>query len=235
MNGFYKIGYDRAFSCPTARSSVELQSAFDGLLHSDQPLSGLDDLIWQSLRDGADSSDHPWNLGAFSTIDSAHPQFPRPECRKVVLRHADQQRRTIDFYTDVRSDKIRQLNSGHSPALACWLFYEATTKIQLRLDGMAEVIDGEQADEVWKQTAADSRASYLSIDPPGERVNDPLPPSTADRFVTQEVSERGRKNFRIVRTTVRHADWLYLRRQGHVRSMIDYDASGAIDAFWVVP
>nr|WP_286178068.1 pyridoxamine 5'-phosphate oxidase family protein [Rhodopirellula sp. JC639] len=187
------------------------------------------------MRGGAESSQHPWNLGAFSTIDPRDASSPHPKCRTVVLRHADPSRHAVDFYTDVRSDKVRQLSAAGSPAPACWLFYDPASRIQLRLDGMAEVIDGQQADDVWQQTTADSRASYLSIRPPGERVNDPQPPSTADRFVTAEESERGRQNFRIVRTTVRHADWLYLRRQGHVRSAINYDASGGIDAFWVVP
>ncbi|WP_197455701.1 PNPOx family protein [Stieleria neptunia] len=212
-----------------------LQAAFDLLLRSDQPLVELDDLVWQSLRAGANSSDHPWNLGAFSTIDSAHPQFPRPDCRTVVLRHADQQRRTIDFYTDVRSDKIRQLNSGHSPALACWMFYEASTKIQLRLDGTAEVIDGVQADQAWEQTPLVSRSAYLSLRRPGDRFDGPQPPDTGDRTVSQAESERGRANFRIVRTTVRQADWLYLRRQGHVRATIGYGIDGKSDVSWVVP
>ncbi|QEG02664.1 pyridoxamine 5'-phosphate oxidase [Stieleria maiorica] len=214
---------------------MTLSLAFDRLLQSDQPLDGLDALIWNTLLGGAESSQHPWNLGAFSTTDLQRGAIPQPKCRTVVLRHADPRRHAVDFYTDVRSDKVRQLNAAGSPAPVCWLFYDPASKIQLRLDGAAVVIDGDQADEVWRQTTPDSRASYLSIRPPGERVNASQPPSTADRFVTREESERGRENFRIVRTTVRHADWLYLRRQGHVRSAIDYDASGGIDAHWVVP
>ncbi|WP_372898033.1 pyridoxamine 5'-phosphate oxidase family protein [Stieleria sp.] len=214
---------------------MAISSAFDQLLQSDQPLAELDALIWKTLCGGAESSQHPWNLGAFSTIDLPDGTIPHPKCRTVVLRHADPPRRAIDFYTDMRSDKIEQLNALGSPAPVSWLFYDPASKIQLRLDGTAEVIDRDQADEAWRQTTPDSRASYLSVRPPGERVNNPQPPSTADRFVTREESERGRENFRIVRTTVRHADWLYLRRRGHVRSVIDYEAAGGIDAYWVVP
>ncbi|MDV6032929.1 MAG: hypothetical protein F9B45_23155 [Phycisphaera sp. RhM] len=212
-----------------------LRATFDRLLQSDRPLVEMDDLIWQSLRNASDSSNHPWSLGAFSTIDSAHPQFPRPECRTVVLRHADQDRRTIDFYTDVRSDKIRQLNSGHSPALVCWMFYEPSTKIQLRLDGTAEILDGTQADRAWEQTPLQSRSAYLSLRRPGDHVDGPRPPDTSDRTVSQAASERGRANFRIIRTTVLRVDWLYLRDAGHVRAVIDYAPQGAGDVSWVVP
>ena len=212
-----------------------LNASFDLLLRSDLPLGGLDDLIWKNLVDGAESSTHPWNLGSFSTIWHEDGSSPRPQCRTVVLRDANQTRRSIDFYTDVRSEKIRQLIAGKSFASVSWLFYESKTKIQLRFDGHAEVIDGDEADAIWQHTALDSRASYLSIRPPGERVDEIQPPSTDDRMVSKNESERGRANFRVVRTQVQRIDWLYLRRGNHVRATIDYHGDGRPDSCWVIP
>jgi len=65
--------------------------------------------------------------------------------------------------------------------------------------------------------------------------SDRQPPDTSDRIVTAAESERGRDNFRIIRTTVRHVDWLYLRRGAHVRAHLDYQASPHESCRWVVP
>lgn len=215
--------------------NVTLSSSFDLLLDSPQPLRELENLIWQHLQAAAGSSDHPWNLASFSTIDSGNDAVARPKTRTVVLREVDHGSLTVDFYTDVRSEKVRQVSRAREASPVSWLFYERSTKIQLRLDGHAEVINDERADAAWMRTTPDNRASYLSIRPPGERHDDPHPPATDDRFVPVAQSSRGRTNFRIIRTTIQHVDWLYLRNQGHVRATIDYDTADEVDVVWVVP
>jgi hypothetical protein len=204
-------------------------------MESKHPLSGLDSLIWQSLTAGAESSNHPWNLGFLSTIDGFSRDSVRPRTRTVVLRDANRQSLTIDCHTDVRSGKVRQLTAQSQPSPVSWLFYEASTKIQLRLDGVAEVVNDDEADRAWQRTMLETRSSYLSIRTPGERSDGDQAPETDDRFVSQAASERGRANFRIVRMHVIHADWLFLRREGHLRAKIDYDAEGKADVYWVVP
>ena len=214
---------------------MQLQSAFDRLLRATEPLSGLDALIWQSLATGSNSSKHPWNLGSLATLEHSRDALARPKCRTVVLRRADRHLLTIDCHTDVRSAKVRQLGSNINASSASWLFYDTTSKIQLRLEGVTEVIDGDEADAAWEQTSLQSRSSYLSIRPPGQRVEESLPPDTSDRLVASQDSERGRSNFRIVRTRVHFADWLYLRHGHHVRATIDYGADGRVEPCWVVP
>ena len=217
------------------RRRVGLSTAFDLQLNSDDPISGMDSLIWNHLSAGAESSEHPWNLGFLSTIDRSTGDVVRPRSRTVVLRDARRQSLTLECHTDVRSEKVRQVTSQPAPSPVSWLFYEASTKIQLRLDGVAEVIDGSEADAAWQRTMLQTRSSYLSIRTPGERYAGHQPPKTDDRNVSQAESERGRAHFRIVRMRVEQADWLYLRRQGHVRAKIDYDAEGRADVYWVVP
>lgn len=212
-----------------------LRTAFDLQMESEIPLSGLDSLIWQSLSEGAKSSEHPWNLGYLSTIDGLARDSVRPRSRTVVLREANRQTLTIDCHTDVRSDKVRQLTAQSQPSPVSWLFYEASTKIQLRLDGVAEVVNDDEADGAWQKTMLQTRSSYLSIRTPGERSEGDQAPGTDDRVVSQAESERGRANFRIVRMHVIHADWLCLRREGHLRAKIDYNADGKAEVYWVVP
>jgi len=208
-----------------------LRSAFDLLLASHDPLAGFDPLIWQSLAAAARSSKHPWYEGAFSTVELDAEGQPHPRTRTVILRGADPSQRTIDFYTDARSDKIDQLRQRY----VAWLFYASAAKIQLRLQGSARILNGEEADAAWKQTPLHGRSAYLSIRSPGDSVASPIPPTTDDRQVSQQESERGRVTFRIVRTSVHTADWLYLRREGHVRARLDFRDNDDTRATWLVP
>jgi hypothetical protein len=152
-----------------------------------------------------------------------------------VLRDADRPQRTIDCHTDVRSGKGGHLLASNGPAPVCWLFYEHRTKIQLRLRGTAEIIGGEEAETAWEATSLASRSAYVSLATPGSPHAGAEPPSTADREVSLEASERGRDHFRIVRTHVAEADWLYLRSGGHLRVALRYDADGQAEATWLVP
>lgn len=192
---------------------MSLRAAIETVLSSDKPLEKIDEYLWHSLRAGASSPRHVWNWGVFSTSDGQQTYS-----RTVILRSADPTNVTLDFHTDVRSEKLMQLDRCG----VAWLFYSANDKIQLRLIGKAAVINDERADLAWKETSLRSRSAYVSLEPPGKTHHDPHPPSTDDRDVTQEESERGREHFRIVRTQVSGADLLYLRREGHHRIVLDY-------------
>ena len=137
-----------------------LQSAFDLVLNSDLPLTAINDLIWQSLEAGAKSKQHPWNLGSFTTVETVNGNSIRPMSRTVVLRRADRAARSLDLFTDLRSEKVEHLESSDSAAPVCWLFYEASTKIQLRLQGRAEIIDGEEADAEWRGMTVEGRSNF---------------------------------------------------------------------------
>lgn len=210
---------------------MELRSSFDAVLGGDAPLSEMDACLWQNLADAAASKEHPWNEGFVSTIaiDDSGSAFPKS--RTVILRKADRSTLSIDFHTDARSAKIDQIANQN----VCWLFYVAATKIQLRLEGTASVIDGVQADQAWVETPERSRAAYLSLATPGKVSLDPQPPDTSDRMVSMAESERGREHFRIVRTVVQSADWLYLNPNGHLRANLIYRDPEACDCHWVVP
>ena len=210
-----------------------LQAAFDLLLASEAALHGLDALIWQSLAAAATSAEHPWANGCLTTISMIGDERPCPSSRTVVLRRCDVAQRTIDCHTDMRSSKVNQLES--CGAAVCWLFYHPSTKIQLRLQGSARIINDKQADAEWETVSLLSRSAYLSVEPPGKAVATSQPPSTDDRFVEQEESERGRENFRLIRTQVETVDWLYLRQGGHVRASLEYGGKGSVQKAWLVP
>ncbi|MEL6108453.1 MAG: pyridoxamine 5'-phosphate oxidase family protein [Planctomycetota bacterium] len=208
-----------------------LRSAFDLMLAKDSPLSQIDQLVWQSLIAGASSKRHPWNEGFFSTVALDAVGNPHPRTRTVILRRADRQSLTIDFHTDFRSSKVSEVENQ----FVCWMFYSHATKMQLRLEGTARIVDGFEADQAWSGTSIRSRSAYLSTESPGKIVEDALPPDTSDRVASQSESERGRSHFRIVRTLVNRVDWLYLKREGHRRARIVYQDGAAVDCHWVIP
>lgn len=221
-----------------------LQAAFELQLGQASPLDGFDDLVWQNLRAGSKSPRHPWNTGCLITggsIDASREpavdfenSAASPTGRMVVVRHVNQSDRRLELHTDVRSGKIRELE--HQPAIA-WMFWDPATKIQLRLRGKGTLVDDEsETDAIWQTVSLRSRSAYLSRSEPGMPVATVSPPSTDDRRESEAGSERGRTHFRVVRTTIESVDWLYLRREGHVRCGLRYDDSGrCIDANWLVP
>jgi pyridoxine/pyridoxamine 5'-phosphate oxidase len=210
---------------------MALQSAFDLLLGSEQPLAGMEDLIWQSLSAGASSKRHPWNEASFSTIDVVSAEAPVPKTRTVILRDVSREALTLDLHTDARSAKVTELECPN----VCWTFYAPGTKVQLRASGTAEIINDERADRVWRDVPLASRSAYVSLKSPGLAVDQDAPPDTSDREVSEQESERGRAHFRIVRTTVKQFDWLYLRRGGQVRAMLEYESAEDCRARWLVP
>lgn len=212
---------------------MDLTSELDQRLGSSEALEQLDSFVWCHLSTALDSREHPWNEACFSTL-AVRPGKPSlPKSRMVILRGVDQHERSVDCYTDVRSSKISELDA--SGGGACWLFYRADSKIQLRLEGQATILDGELADRAWRNTPLRSREAYLSLATPGNEVSGSEPPDTSDRSVDEDASERGRANFRIVRTHVVSGDLLYLRRGGHVRARLSCDSNQKPTWRWIVP
>ncbi|MEM6688986.1 MAG: hypothetical protein AAF664_06135 [Planctomycetota bacterium] len=208
-----------------------LRAALDLVLASAEPLQRVEEYAWQSLVAASRSSRHPWSWGVFSTIDICEKAI-RPRSRTVILRSVDPTNHSIDLHTDSRSAKVNQLQHHH----ASWLFYAEKQRIQLRVDGKASLIDGQEAEYAWQNTSLASRSSYLATNAPGTPQSGSQPPNTSDRFTNQDASERGREFFRVIRTNVESLEVLYLRRQDHVRFKIDYSGStNNADVNWLEP
>ena len=211
---------------------MDMMAAADVMLSRGSALSGLHDFVWSVMAAAVRESGHPWSYGSVSTVAKLSDDTFAPRSRIVILRGVEPTSRSLDFYTDVRSAKVDEIAEA---SRVSWLFYDVESKIQLRLEGTAEIVEGAIADAAWQATTLASRAAYLSITRPGNRVSSEVPPDVSDRSTSLEDSERGRLSFRVVRTTVQRLDWLYLREAGHVRAEIEYDQNGTPTAHWLVP
>lgn len=146
--------------------------------------------------------------------------------RTVVLRGVDPARRVLRFHTDRRAPKLGDL--ARDPRV-CLLLYDHGAKIQLRLDGVAEVAPaGELTDRLWAGTRPQGRAVYAQVPAPGTLLDDPADGDAA------EDETFGRGNFTPVEVRVTRLDLLYLHVAGHRRAVFDW-TDGAVAAAWIAP
>jgi pyridoxamine 5'-phosphate oxidase len=154
----------------------------------------------------------------------------RPRLRTVILRACDTPRRTLRFHTDVRSEKIGEITCDPRVSLH---FYEPSSKIQLRLEGVATVnADNAVADAAWAESRDFSRQTYGIAPGPGTVIaagaDFALPESS------HEATAPGRANFCAVTVEVESLEWLYLASAGHRRAKFDW-SNGSMVSWWLAP
>jgi hypothetical protein len=148
-----------------------------------------------------------------------------PEARTMVLRGFDGERRTLRLHTDARSGKIGSL--ARDPR--CQVFgYDATAKLQLRMDGIATVHDLDAlAEDAWTGSRASSRMCYAAPDAPGKPVA--APPAAPRDAVA------GRLNFRVLIVRFHSLDFLELAAAGHRRARFVWRDGAIAEATWLAP
>jgi pyridoxamine 5'-phosphate oxidase len=172
----------------------------------------IDTACWRELTRAAKEREHEWRTMTLATIDGDGAQ-----ARTVVLREASAEQRTLMFFADDRSPKLRQIAAHPLGTLLLW---SHTLGWQLRLRVRLErESDGLEVSSRWaRMKLSPSAQDYLSPLAPGE----PLARSS---------NERGaREHFAVVTAKVLAADWLELHADGHRRAI--FDDTGAR---WVQP
>ncbi len=155
----------------------------------------------------------------------------RPRNRIVVLRAFDADLRLLRFHTDLRSDKFEELGADQRVAL---LFYDPETKIQLRIEGQAELHkDDAIADHAWQTSYASSRQAYGTEPAPGSVIPEghafKVPENTDD-------AAAGRRHFAAVRVRCERLECLWLGDTGHRRALFEWKAAEAEPVMrWLVP
>lgn len=168
---------------------------------------------WRELHRAARERGHAWHVMTLATADEAGV----PDARSVVIREAREDTRTLVFYTDARSAKVRQLNAQPLAMLVAW---SAALSWQLRLRvTLALEDDGLDVSSRWARVKlSPSAQDYLAALPPGTPV---------DRYAPERGS---REHFAVVRAEVSAIDWLELHADGHRRARFVADG-----ATWLTP
>jgi len=203
-----------------------------------RPLSidSIEENIWHSLTRATTDRFAPYRTATFATINTQKDnsiQLTYPSIRTVVLRTVDKQYRELSFNSDARSTKLAQIND--CPQVS-WLFYSQAERTQLRLNGIARVIQGDRKKTAWEQAQIMSKRCYCGQHPPG--TISPNGPKTGLTTLHSEGLdhdfEKGYKNFARIITTVTHIDWLYLSRKGNLRAQFTY-TTDSMTATWLYP
>lgn len=185
-----------------------------------EPQLIIDDL-WQRLARAVVDRRQAFRTPCLVTVDAAG----LPQGRTVVLREADRGARVLMCHTDRRSAKLREIEMQ---ARIVWVFYDARTKLQLRMSGITTLhADDAIAESRWAASQPMARECYRNDRAPGTVLDGP------DAW-TRDAPD-GRAHFAVVRTVVESIDWLYLRAANHRRLMVTYSAGGDWSAAWVQP
>jgi pyridoxamine 5'-phosphate oxidase len=185
-------------------------------------------------NDLAASLEMAWQLWGRGTVDR-HSGFytpvvtsvdadGNPQARTMILRAVDREARTMRFHTDVRSAKM--LHWKFKPRV-CILGYDASKKIQLRVDGRVVLHTTDAvADDAWKNSRLESLAAYGVNISPGSVLN---VPNSAPQF-----NGEGRENFAVALVHVESLEWIYLSAEGNRRAIFSW-ADGEMISNWLQP
>ena len=154
--------------------------------------------------------------------------------RVVVLRQVDDKNNFIQFHSDIRSTKIDIIKKNSNCSL---LFYGKKEKIQIRMKVKSELhYDDEVTKVSWDKTGHISRKCYLVTKGPGTKSEKPTSglDNKFDNFdFSKEESEKGYKNFCVIKCKIKSIEWLYLAAKGHRRALINLEGSKKFT--WLIP
>ena len=191
-------------------------------------LAEIENKYWSKLEDAVTNRSSPFRIPVFICTDK-----DEVDGRIVVLRKSDRQNKFLQFHTDLRSPKVDILQRNNK---ACLVFYDKEEKIQLRVKVECEINNQNSiTEESWKKTQHISRRCYLTDNPPGttsEKPTSGMISKLEDFNYTIDESERGYKNFTVIKCHIKSIEWLYLAAKGHRRAKFDTKTN---KHSWLVP
>ena len=191
-------------------------------------LEEIQNKYWSMLDDAVTNRGSPFRIPVFIC---AH-QY-EVDGRIVVLRKSDRANNLLQFHTDLRSPKVDILKKNNKASL---LFYDKEEKIQLRVKVDCKINNqNPTTEESWKKTQHISRRCYLTDSPPGTASENPtsgMISKLEDFDYTMEQSEKGYKNFTVIKCKIKSIEWLYLAAKGHRRARFDLENN---KDHWLVP
>lgn len=180
------------------------------------------EFIFSELRRASVDRKHPLHHIAVASKDSDQAQV-----RMVVLRKFDLQKNTLEFHTDVRSDKVNQFKENPKISI---LGYHPKKRYQIRVTGRVTIHhQNEISMHAWNLLASGSRKIYQGSLTPGTKLTHPLPPQSPG-----SIHSNDSKNFCLCEVSIDEIEWLYLSPSEHRRAHYTL-TDGAFLRQWMVP
>ena len=146
-----------------------------------------------------------------------------PRLRTVVLRTLDKNKNSISFHTDLRSNKIKEIQLNKNVST---LFYDKKRRIQIRMQGIAKLDqNSNRLKKIWSSMRPESKLCYMGPFAPGERLDQFQPnlPNHNAQSITSQSNKKGYENFCRVTIYLQNLDWLQLEHSGHKRIYFSFD------------
>ncbi|SIT08301.1 pyridoxamine 5'-phosphate oxidase family protein [Belliella pelovolcani] len=145
--------------------------------------------------------------------------------RYVVLRKVDQNL-NLYIYTDLRSEKVKQIKHNPQVSLLC---YHPQKRVQVRIKGEAELhYQNELSKELWRHVQGDAKKAYNSKLAPGTIIQAPEEAHSWPEDLTNP------ENFCVIKIKPNNIEVLQLNGLHHIRiqfSKIEDQWQGQ----WLVP
>lgn len=190
---------------------------------SEFSLSEILEDCMEMLLEGAKSSSHGFHFPVLGTLNN-----DEVELRTVVLREVISNPQILVFYSDYRSPKINQIKNNNKVS---WLFYDAKSKIQIRIKAKAILHHNDEISQAhWNKLRIESRKDYNSIHSPSTIVHS-VKKSNENPIENEALIYQ---NLIVVYSEVLEIDWLRLDPNGNKRARFLKEKSGFIGQ-WLVP
>ena len=169
------------------------------------------------LKSAVKDRHHPYHTPVFSNISNDN----KSNSRVIVLRNFDEKEFIMNFHSDFRSPKIKDLQKNKQSS---FLFYDAKKKIQLRIRTNSKINhENNITKNAWEKTSLSSRKCYLAMYAPSSitsKLDDGIPSHLKGIDPGIEESEYGYQNFVVIQNKILDIDWLHLSSSGHKRLLI---------------
>jgi len=159
-----------------------------------------------------------------------------PYQRTIVLRKYDSSKDEMLFYTDIRSDKVKDLNEN--PVVSV-LFWHPRKKMQIRTIGQVEILHGDPlCEQHWNNIPPLGRLSYATQLAPSallKEASDNLDPKVwhSEEPPLREETDYAFQNFAILKVQIEEIEILLLSYDGHRRAQ--FVQKDQWNGSWIVP
>ena len=183
---------------------------------------------WESLENGSSQPGHPFRNMVISTQGDGNIGMAT-----VVLRRVSADDSLLIFYTDVRSNKVFNLQNNNSISM---LLYNDIDKLQLILKGNTTLYNQDDVTAGhWAALTNQGKRSYMANAAPSSRINNPadgLDYINDDTW--NDALTTGYKNFAVIKVTVNLMEYLKLSQTGHRRASFNLIKNNW-EGSWLVP
>jgi pyridoxamine 5'-phosphate oxidase len=183
---------------------------------------------WESLEKGSLQPGHPFRNMVISTHGDGNIGMAT-----VILRAVSADDGLLIFYTDVRSNKVFNLQNNNSISM---LLYSDADKLQLILKGNTTL---HNQDDVtaghWAALTNQGKRSYMAHPAPSSKINDP---ADGLEYINDDTWNdaliAGYQNFAVIKVAVNLMEYLKLSQTGHRRASFNLIKNSWMGS-WLVP